>query len=195
MPRVWIHSPNTIIANALARHISPLGFEVQLEPEPPADIAVWNLCGQHPPFLPPPPLPTLALVCSNREEELVELLRLGYRGYHCPDAPPEDFPKALKALLAGEVWASLPVITKALTPLDRPKLTPKETQVMSLLKMGLSNKQIAQRLDISEKTVKSHISAILNKCGAKNRTDLLIRKPINASPPKRLLPREEKCPL
>ncbi len=78
------------------------------------------------------------------------------------------------------------MIAKALTPLDRPKLTPKETQVMSLLRMGLSNKQIAQRLDISEKTVKSHVSAILDKYGAKNRTDLLIRKPLNASPPRPL---------
>jgi DNA-binding CsgD family transcriptional regulator len=55
------------------------------------------------------------------------------------------------------------------------RLTPKETQVLSLLKLGLSNKQIAQRLGNSETTVKSHVSSLLEKFGVKGRTELLGR--------------------
>ncbi len=115
MPNIWIYSPNTIVSEAMARYVSSLGFRAQLEPDPPADVAVWNLCGQHSPFLPPPPMPTLALLCFSRTEELTELLRLGYRGYHRPDDPPEDLPKALKALSAGEVWAERHIVAQALT--------------------------------------------------------------------------------
>lgn len=176
MSNIWIYSPNTIVSEALGKYISSLGFKAQLEPDPVADIAVWNLCGQHSPFLPPPPMPTLALLCFSRTEELTELLRLGYRGYHRPDAPPEDLPKALRALLAGEVWAERHIVAQALTPLSTPQLTPKEAQVMSLLNLGLSNKQIAHRLGNSETTVKSHVSAILEKFGAKNRVDLLLQR-------------------
>jgi DNA-binding NarL/FixJ family response regulator len=175
MPRVWIHSPNSIVNDALAKHVCSLGFKAQLEPEPLADLALWNLCGQYSPFLPPPPIPTLALLCSSREEELVELLRLGYRGYHRPDDPPLVLPKALKAVLSGEVWAERHVIAQALVPFNTLRLTPKEAQVLSLLKLGLSNKQIAQRLGNSETTVKSHVSSLLEKFGVKGRTELLGR--------------------
>lgn len=183
MTNIWVYAPNTVVSEAIAGYIRNLGFRAQLEPDPPADVAVWNLCGQHSPFLPPPPMPTLALLCFSHTEELTELLRLGYRGYHRPDAPPEDLPKALRALLAGEVWAERHVIAHALTPpsTHAPKLTPKETQVMSLLSLGLSNKQIAYRLGNSETTVKSHVSAILEKLGAKNRVDLLLRNPLQKS--------------
>ncbi len=123
MPNIWVYSPNTIVSEAMASYISSLGFKAQLDPEPIADIAVWNLCGQHLPFLPPPPMPTLALLCFSHTEELTELLRLGYRGYHRPDDLPEDLPKALKALLAGEVWAKRHIVAQALTP-SAPHISP-----------------------------------------------------------------------
>ncbi len=52
---------------------------------------------------------------------------------------------------------------------------------MSLLALGLSNKEIARRLAVTEGTVKNHVSSILEKFGAKNRLDLLVSKPL---PPK-----------
>lgn len=62
------------------------------------------------------------------------------------------------------------------------------------MNLKLSNKEIAQRLGNSEATIKSHVSAILEKFGAKNRMDLLLRNPPQgrrASPPKGILPWEE----
>lgn len=83
----------------------------------------------------------------------------------------------MRSLLTGEVWAERHIVAQALTPLNTPQLTPKEAQVMSLLNLKLSNKEIAHRLGNSEATIKSHVSAILDKFGAKNRLDLLHRTP------------------
>ena len=54
-------------------------------------------------------------------------------------------------------------------------LTPRELEVLEALAQGLSNKAIASRLDISEHTVKFHVSAIFGKLGAENRTDAVRR--------------------
>src|SRR4029077_6235329 len=58
--------------------------------------------------------------------------------------------------------------------IDEP-LTPREVQVLELLAEGLPNKAIAQRLAISDQTVKFHVSSISGKLGAKNRTDAVRR--------------------
>ena len=58
---------------------------------------------------------------------------------------------------------------------EREALTPREIEVLSLLAEGLPNKAIAQRLDISDQTVKFHVAAIYGKLGAANRTDAVRR--------------------
>jgi DNA-binding NarL/FixJ family response regulator len=55
------------------------------------------------------------------------------------------------------------------------RLTPRETQVLELLAEGLPNRAIAQRLDISDQTVKFHVASIAGKLGAANRTDAVRR--------------------
>jgi DNA-binding NarL/FixJ family response regulator len=54
-------------------------------------------------------------------------------------------------------------------------LTPREQHVLAALKLGLPNKQIAARLNLSENTVKMHIQHIMRKCGARNRTEAVLR--------------------
>lgn len=174
--RIWVYSPNRVVNEGLTRLIESLGYTTQVEPEPPPDLAIWNLCGQHSPSLPAPPVPTLALLCTSHEEEIVELLRLGYQGYIRPDGSLEEVKRAIEAMKRGEVWAERHIIKQVLKPLTSPRLTPKEVQVLSLLQLNLTNKEIARRLCISEGTVKSHVSSILEKFGAKNRLDLLFRK-------------------
>jgi DNA-binding NarL/FixJ family response regulator len=173
MATLWVHSPNLIMSDALASYVAGFGYHVQLEPEPPPDLALWNLSVMRPPFPLPPPLPTLALLGDVSDEDIVELLRLGYRGYCRPGDPPENLASALKAVLRGGVWADSRLIAEALAPRHLPQLTPKEAQVMSLIRLGLSNKLIARRLDIAENTVKTHVSSILDKYGAKSRRDLM----------------------
>ncbi len=54
-------------------------------------------------------------------------------------------------------------------------LTPRETEVLQLLAQGLSNRKIAARLAVNERTVKYHVSAILAKLDARNRTEAVMR--------------------
>ena len=56
-----------------------------------------------------------------------------------------------------------------------PDLTPREQHVLAALKLGLPNKLIAVRLNLSENTVKMHIQHIMRKCRARNRTEAVLR--------------------
>jgi len=55
------------------------------------------------------------------------------------------------------------------------ELTPRETEVLQLMADGLTNKAIAQKLSISEHTVKFHVNAILGKLGVQSRTEAVVR--------------------
>jgi DNA-binding NarL/FixJ family response regulator len=66
-----------------------------------------------------------------------------------------------------------PSADEAVTP-DEP-LTPRERQVLDLIALGLPNKAIAERLAISDQTVKFHVASIIAKLGASNRTDAVRR--------------------
>lgn len=60
-------------------------------------------------------------------------------------------------------------------PSDREELTPRENEVLALLAEGLSNKEIASRLDISDHTAKFHVNSILQKMGAQKRVEAVVR--------------------
>lgn len=67
------------------------------------------------------------------------------------------------------------LLTPALTPPLTEDLTPRELEALQLMAQGLTNKAIAQRLDISAHTVKFHVSAIMSKLGAQSRTEAVVR--------------------
>lgn len=175
MPALWIYSPNALLTKALLEHVAALGYEARSEASG-ADLAIIDLCAQQSPFL-PPPMPTLAVVCTSSPQHLAQLLQLGCRGYLRPADPPEHFRDAVETLLNGGLWADPEVIEEAGEPLETPRLTNRELQVISLLILGLSNKRIAKRLNITEKTVKVHVSAILKKYQAKSRLEVVLRHP------------------
>jgi DNA-binding NarL/FixJ family response regulator len=112
---------------------------------------------------------------------IVRLLLTGY-----PFAPPElakAFCDVSTTPPVGEqVAASKPNPTASHDPdparssgAVNGKLTPRETEVLSLMALGLQNKHIAGRLDLSEHTVKLHVHKVISKLGAANRTDAAIR--------------------
>lgn len=101
----------------------------------------------------------------------------GARGLLPRDAAPERLVAALRAVVAGlaaldpALIARLPGSAPA-APVER--LTPREAEVLALLAEGLANRAIAQRLGISEHTVKFHLNAILGKLGAQSRTEAVV---------------------
>jgi DNA-binding NarL/FixJ family response regulator len=103
-------------------------------------------------------------------------LDAGAVGYLLKDAEPEDIIRGLRAAAEGGVPLS-PRAAAALLPENRPAsnatldaLTVREREVLALVATGLTNKSIARRLDISEKTVKAHLTRVFSVVGVSDRT-------------------------
>ena len=117
--------------------------------------------------------PKILLLTSFLDEDyLREALHLGAAGYLLKRAGQGALLDGIRAALRGErvldpaAAALLPTLQD--DPLKR--LTPRERTVLELLAEGLSNKAVAKRLDVGEKTVKTHVSSVLAKLGVKDRT-------------------------
>ncbi|HET9724677.1 MAG TPA: response regulator transcription factor [Actinomycetota bacterium] len=110
---------------------------------------------------------------SDRDR-IVQALDAGAIGYLLKDAEPDEIHAAIRAASRGEA----PLAPKAAAALladrtTRPpavELTPREREVLALVVAGHSNKQIARRLGISEKTVKGHLTNLFQRIGVQDRT-------------------------
>lgn len=105
------------------------------------------------------------------EEIVLEALHHGASGYILKGAPSDEIFTAIQTVIRGEVYLSPRI---ALTVVNRIRgksfgITKREKEVLRLIAAGLSNKQVAHTLNISEATVKFHVTSILNKLGASNR--------------------------
>jgi NarL family two-component system response regulator LiaR len=113
------------------------------------------------------------------EDRLLPALRAGAAGYLLKNAEPKELARAVRAAHAGEALLD-PVVAARLVealageeePLDR--LTPREREVLELIGRGYANKRIALALELSEKTVKTHVGHVLAKLGVTDRTQAAV---------------------
>ena len=115
------------------------------------------------------------------DDKLLPALRAGAAGYLLKNAEPREVARAVRAAHAGEALLD-PVVAARLVetlaasgaeePLDR--LTPREREVLVLIGRGLPNKRIARELELSEKTVKTHVGHVLAKLGVGDRTQAAV---------------------
>jgi DNA-binding NarL/FixJ family response regulator len=116
----------------------------------------------------------LALTSVLEDASVVGAVRAGAIGYLLKDTQAEALCQAIKAAAAGQVQltpkAAARLMQAVSTPESPEALTERETEVLRLLAQGHSNKQIAHKLQIAEKTVKTHVSNILSKLGVQSRT-------------------------
>jgi two-component system, NarL family, response regulator LiaR len=115
------------------------------------------------------------------DDKLLRALRLGAAGYLLKNALPQEVARAVRAAHAGEALID-PVVAARLVealgadggvePLDR--LTPREREVLVLIGRGFPNKLIARELEVSEKTVKTHVGHVLAKLGVTDRTQAAV---------------------
>lgn len=117
----------------------------------------------------------VVLTAFDTDERIVAAVQAGAQGYLLKGAPRQEIFAAIRAVGAGGALIPPLVASKLLRRVraaDRPDaLTPREREVLALVAEGLSNQGIAERLFISERTVKFHVSSILSKLGASNRTE------------------------
>jgi two-component system, NarL family, response regulator LiaR len=109
------------------------------------------------------------------ERQAMEAVDAGASGFLLKDASPRDVASAIRAAHRGEAVLHPSVAAKLLAERRRPPaahadLTARELEVLRLIARGLQNKQIATELHVSEKTVKTHVSAILRKLDVTDRT-------------------------
>ena len=130
----------------------------------------------------------LILTTFDLDEYVYDALRAGASGFLLKDVTAERLFDAVRVIAAGEALLA-PAVTRRLirefasqrrqppapSPASLAALTPRETQVLRLVAEGLSNTEIAARLVVTDETVKTHVSRILNKLGLRDRTQAVVR--------------------
>jgi len=121
-----------------------------------------------------PDVEVIALTSVLEDEKVVSAIRAGAMGYLLKDTKADELCRAIKAAANGQVQLSPQAAARLVREIKAPespeKLTERETDVLRLLALGRSNKEIANELVIGEKTVKTHVSNILMKLGLSSRT-------------------------
>ncbi|MCE5238449.1 response regulator transcription factor [bacterium] len=130
-----------------------------------------------------PDCAVVVLAVHSDDEHLFGAIKAGATGYVLKQASPERMLEAVRAAARGESFLSPPLMGRVLDEFNRlsrqrqavrevfAELTRREMEVLELLGQGLRNRDIAGRLFLSEKTVKNHISAILDKLHVNDRTE------------------------
>jgi DNA-binding NarL/FixJ family response regulator len=127
----------------------------------------------------------LILTTFGLDEYVHDALRAGASGFLLKDAPAEDLVRAVKTVARGEALLD-PAITRQVIarfaalpeprgePAELDELTPREREVLMHLAQGHSNSEIAERLVVSEGTVKTHVARVLMKLGLRDRVQAVI---------------------
>jgi DNA-binding NarL/FixJ family response regulator len=126
----------------------------------------------------------LILTTFDLDEYVYEALRSGASGFVLKDEPPEQLLAAIRTVAAGDALLSPSVTTRVIKqfarnprpapPKEFDELTSREQEVFRLIADGLSNVEIGQQLYISDTTVKTHITHILQKLGLRDRVQAVV---------------------
>jgi DNA-binding NarL/FixJ family response regulator len=127
------------------------------------------------------------LTTFDMDEYVYEALRAGASGFLLKDTPPEQLVEGIRAVASGdallapsitrrviEEFVSRPPGTARALPPELEELTPRETEVLTLMARGQSNAEIAEELVVSETTVKTHVAHVLTKLGLRDRVQAVV---------------------
>ena len=106
---------------------------------------------------------------------MMGVLRVGAAGYVRKDAEPEVLLAAVRAVSRGRTFID-PAVARQLDRVDTPgDLTPRETEVLRHVALGLSNREIGTALGVSEETIKTHVTHVLAKLEVDNRAQATVQ--------------------
>ena len=122
----------------------------------------------------------LILTTFADDESLYPALRAGAHGYVLKHAARQDLATAIRRVAAGDWWLDPAVVGRVIGRINDPdpgpkaediraRLTPRELEVFLLMGRGWSNRQITERLVVSEATVKTHVARVIMKTGSRDR--------------------------
>ncbi len=129
-----------------------------------------------------PDIKVLVLTTFDDDEYVTQALRCGAKGYLLKDTPSTELADAIRAIHRGytqfgpglmeKAFSSAPVVEEP--PEAFTQLTPREQEVLQLIATGCSNREIAEKLYISERTVKNHVNSVLRRLNLRDRTQVAI---------------------
>ncbi|MFO7539671.1 MAG: response regulator transcription factor [Chloroflexota bacterium] len=120
---------------------------------------------------------TILVVSAHDDDVYVQgLLREGVNGYHLKDQPLDDLLLAVERVLSGKRWLSSPLLDKLIQsdeapPSTSPPLSPRQLDILRLLVEGLDNRALAARLQISVKTIETHLTRLYRRLNVQSRLE------------------------
>jgi DNA-binding NarL/FixJ family response regulator len=115
----------------------------------------------------------IVLTTYDTDDEISQALKAGAKAYVLKDIAADDLVGCIRDVLAGKTYIAPAAAAKLAEGVTRVQLTPREMATLRLLADGKANKEIANALDISERTVKSHLAHLFEKLGVTSRTEAI----------------------
>ena len=115
----------------------------------------------------------IVLTTYDTDDEISQALKAGAKAYVLKDIAADDLVGCIRDVLAGKTYLAPAAAAKLAEGVTRVQLTPREMATLRLLADGKSNKEIANALDISERTVKTHLAHLFEKLGVTSRTEAI----------------------
>jgi DNA-binding NarL/FixJ family response regulator len=141
-----------------------------------------------------PNLKTIVLTVSEREDDVTAAIVAGVKGYVLKGIGASDLVRIVGAVARGETYVSPGLAQRLLVKMQQrwtagtpskdinAQLTVREEQILGQASLGLTNKEIARKLQLSEKTVKHYMTSVLQKLQARNRVEAIIAMKRRAAP-------------
>ena len=115
----------------------------------------------------------IVLTTYDTDEEISRALKAGAKAYVLKDISADELVKCIRDVLAGKTYLAPAAAAKLAEGVTRVQLTPRELASLRLMADGKANKEIASALDISERTVKTHLGHLFEKLGVTSRTEAI----------------------
>ena len=116
----------------------------------------------------------IMLTIYDTDEDIYQGLRAGAKAYLLKDTPCAEILEVIRTVCEGQRYVPAEIGNKLVARMERPNLSEREREVLRLIAQGKNNKAISRELDITENTVKFHVTNVMTKLGVRDRTHAVV---------------------